>query len=266
MKLAAILFDDIKPEWKEFQLWEDIKNFTLLAFAASTTRYDRIAMGNLAAKILRSFQEISTANGEEFRAYAKLHHLTHYAELTQLFGPLYQFATWRFERKHQYAKQLARRIYNFRNLASTVHTRHQFNKGQAESLSDFANINWYPAESARASFHLALPENSVKLKSAEHPFPVKKNDNILRRTNNGRNDWFHVQAFHRDPDGQVWCEGNRFHIAYRAKRPDLHPNNHMQRLNTNRAVKHFVRLDELKPTNDYLFAKNGAYYLIDWIG
>src|SRR5699024_1069065 len=102
--------------WLEFGLWKDLRNFTLLAFVSSTRRHDRITMETLATKIINQFEEIAASNGEDFRVYSKLHNLTHYSQLTARFGPPYLHATWRFERKHQYAKQMARRVRNFCNI------------------------------------------------------------------------------------------------------------------------------------------------------
>jgi hypothetical protein len=55
----------------------------------------------------------------------KHHYLTHYPWLVQQFGPLIRLWTMRFESKHSYFKECARKLHNFKNLCSTVAQRHQ---------------------------------------------------------------------------------------------------------------------------------------------
>lgn len=50
----------------------------------------------------------------------KHHYLNHYPELTVHFGPLIRLWTLRFESKHTYFKQCARRLHNFKNLCGTL--------------------------------------------------------------------------------------------------------------------------------------------------
>lgn len=55
----------------------------------------------------------------------KHHYLSHYPDLTMCFGPLIRLWTLRFESKHTYFKQFARKLQNFKNLGSTLAERHQ---------------------------------------------------------------------------------------------------------------------------------------------
>jgi len=55
----------------------------------------------------------------------KHHYLNHYPELIVQFGPLIRLWTLRFESKHTYFKQCARRLHNFKNLCGTLAKRHQ---------------------------------------------------------------------------------------------------------------------------------------------
>lgn len=55
----------------------------------------------------------------------KHHYLNHYPELIVQFGPLIRLWTLRFESKHTYFKQCARRLHNFKNLCGTLAERHQ---------------------------------------------------------------------------------------------------------------------------------------------
>lgn len=49
----------------------------------------------------------------------KHHYLNHYPELIAHFGPLIRLRTLRFESKHGYFKQCARKLHNFKNLCGT---------------------------------------------------------------------------------------------------------------------------------------------------
>ena len=55
----------------------------------------------------------------------KHHFLLHYPGLILKFGPLIRLWTLRFESKHTYFKQCARKLQNFKNLCSTLAERHQ---------------------------------------------------------------------------------------------------------------------------------------------
>ena len=56
---------------------------------------------------------------------AKHHYLLHYPGLILHFGPLIRLWTLRFESKHCYFKQCARKLRNFRNVCSSLAERHQ---------------------------------------------------------------------------------------------------------------------------------------------
>ena len=49
----------------------------------------------------------------------------HYPQLILQFGPLIRLWTLRFESKHTYFKQCARKLHNFKSLCSTLAKRHQ---------------------------------------------------------------------------------------------------------------------------------------------
>lgn len=55
----------------------------------------------------------------------KLHYMIHYPRMITLFGPLKQVWCMRFEAKHQYFKNVAVRVKNFRNICKTLAERHQ---------------------------------------------------------------------------------------------------------------------------------------------
>lgn len=55
----------------------------------------------------------------------KHHYLLHYPDLILQFGPLIRVWTLRFESKHSYFKECARKLHNFLNLSKTLAERHQ---------------------------------------------------------------------------------------------------------------------------------------------
>lgn len=55
----------------------------------------------------------------------KHHYVSHYPELIIRFGPLIRLWTLRFESKHTYFKQCARKLHNFKNVCLTLAERHQ---------------------------------------------------------------------------------------------------------------------------------------------
>lgn len=58
----------------------------------------------------------------------KMHFLVHFVKNIKNFGPLTNFSSLRFERKHQQFKLIAQRINNFKNLTLSLARRHQRNQ------------------------------------------------------------------------------------------------------------------------------------------
>ncbi|RWS01975.1 uncharacterized protein B4U79_09993 [Dinothrombium tinctorium] len=56
--------------------------------------------------------------------FPKLHYLCHYPDLMVTFGPLWKYSTMRYERKHNYFKQLSQRIKNSVNITFSLSERH----------------------------------------------------------------------------------------------------------------------------------------------
>ncbi|XP_029829727.3 uncharacterized protein LOC115314770 [Ixodes scapularis] len=59
------------------------------------------------------------------RVPCKLHFLIHYPRYMLMYGPLVRIWSMRYEGKHQYFKDLARKLRNFKNIVSTLANRHQ---------------------------------------------------------------------------------------------------------------------------------------------
>lgn len=69
----------------------------------------------------------------EFRALfpspsvpCKMHYLTHCPSYMMRYGPLVSLWAMRFESKHQYFKDVSRKVRNIKNIAKTLATRHQY--------------------------------------------------------------------------------------------------------------------------------------------
>lgn len=62
------------------------------------------------------------------RVIPKMHYMLHYGRLMNLFGPLKHLWCMRFESKHQFFKQLAPVVRNFKNISYTLAKRHQMRK------------------------------------------------------------------------------------------------------------------------------------------
>ncbi|XP_064458858.1 uncharacterized protein LOC135369124 [Ornithodoros turicata] len=60
------------------------------------------------------------------RVPCKFHYLVHYLSFIYKFGPLVNLWAMRFEAKHQYVKDIARKCRNFKNITLTLSTKHQF--------------------------------------------------------------------------------------------------------------------------------------------
>ncbi|XP_064478733.1 uncharacterized protein LOC135392039 [Ornithodoros turicata] len=69
----------------------------------------------------------------------KVHYLIHYPTYISKYGPLINLWAMRFESKHQYFKDLARKLHNFKNVTHTLAVRHQFH--QAYILSEASKEN-----------------------------------------------------------------------------------------------------------------------------
>ncbi|XP_064470269.1 uncharacterized protein LOC135385020 [Ornithodoros turicata] len=61
----------------------------------------------------------------DVRVPCKMHYILHYPTYIYKYGPLIQLWSMRFEGKHQYFKDMARKLKNFKNIAFSMAQRHQ---------------------------------------------------------------------------------------------------------------------------------------------
>ena len=67
----------------------------------------------------------------------KYHFLVHYPIMMARFGPLIHCWTLRYEAKHSYFKEIARRTKNMKNICKTLASRHQFLQCHFNSAKNF---------------------------------------------------------------------------------------------------------------------------------
>ncbi len=228
------------------------------------TRDQVLQLKNLSIEIIDFIIQVSNSIGGEYKIHCKVHHITHYSDLIVRFGPLFLFSTLRFERKHQFSKNLCRKIKNTRNLSYTLHTRHQIQRAFEDQNLNFRDINFFPSLPERTTYFMTPPSNNlVKLNCREHPFRLNKKP--IRRSISGRNEWFYVSAFYKDENNNIWCQGRICTFFYdNSRSPERHPTNGLQRIRL-QTVKKFAQLDHFKQTNDFLHFQEGKYWLLEWI-
>jgi len=90
--------------------------------------------------LIEEYIQLRTVTFPEKTLKAKHHYLVHYPELIVRFGPLIRLWTLRFESKHSYFKQCARKLHNFKNLCSTLAERHQLLQAYLHAGSLFPPI------------------------------------------------------------------------------------------------------------------------------
>lgn len=94
----------------------------------------------------------------------KHHFLLHYPELTLKFGPLIRLWTLRFESKHTYFKQCARKLRNFKNLGSTLAERHQLLQAYLSAGSIFPpNVQVGEADEFRSHLYNTHIQEAVRM-------------------------------------------------------------------------------------------------------
>lgn len=90
--------------------------------------------------IIREYLQSRVALFPDTLIKPKHHFLLHYPDLILKFGPLIRLWTLRFESKHTYFKQCARKLHNFKNLGVTLAERHQLLQAYLHSGNIFPSI------------------------------------------------------------------------------------------------------------------------------
>jgi hypothetical protein len=137
--LLPVLFSDIFASNPiEDKLYRNMKKLTLLSFSRKFTERGLRLFEPLARKVIENCDEICrTILCKQFNVYCKLHHVLHYGDLIRVFGPLYLYSTWHYERMHQPAKQLGRIMRCWINPEKTIHSKQQLRKALFEQCSNY---------------------------------------------------------------------------------------------------------------------------------
>ena len=90
--------------------------------------------------LIREYLDSRVSLFPDKSAKPKHHYLLHYPDLILKFGPLIRLWTLRFESKHTYFKQCARKLRNFKSLGSTLAERHQLLQAYLHSGNIFAPV------------------------------------------------------------------------------------------------------------------------------
>ncbi|KAJ8048977.1 hypothetical protein HOLleu_01506 [Holothuria leucospilota] len=121
-RLAPVMFGGSVP--KEDKIWDPVLqlNDVLNLSFAPRQNYQMVAyLNGLIEDFLHYFLMIFPDDG----LTPKMHYLLHYSRQIEQFGPATNCSTIRFEAKHSYFKDLARKTKNRKNLAKTLAQRHQ---------------------------------------------------------------------------------------------------------------------------------------------
>lgn len=216
-------------------------------------------MNTQAADIIRRYVHFSEVNGFGNEVYCKLHTLIHYGQLVLRFGPLYQFGTFRYERKHQYGKSVARVIRCFINTSKTIHGNHQVLRALKLEESEYCNTNfWILEKNSPQTTMTRLPGNSLgKLNSNDRPFSLGKN--IIRKIR-GCQDWFLAHDFFQVENDGIYAKGKVLSLEPPSERNRLD----LPKLNEKNQLL-YISLTNLHHSNDFVFYFNGDCYLLKWI-
>ncbi len=264
LKMEAIFSNILDPEWPEFKLYKATREFVLLSFSPVFTANEIRKFRPLASKMI----DLCTSIQPEFTVFCKLHHLCHYGDLIERFGPLHVYSTYRYERVHQFRKKVCRSSKNFINLAATINSKNQRHRAYFLEKSDYYSADLFPTEPRTPANPLVnnIPENCISLPSSKRPFPLNKC--VLRKLKTRRDLYFLPTEFRKEPESQtVYCFGSLL-VKKTATINDrltfVKLNDTLFELEISRRDK-FIKLSDLHYSNDFYFYHNSKMYLLEWI-
>lgn len=273
VKTEVVFYKSWNEEWIEVKLYRSMKEFLLMIFSSSLTRNDTLKLKSISSDILHFFATVRRSLNQLQRKTTnvdnsitcKLHHMSHYSELTQLFGPLLLFATFHYEHKHQMCKNLCRNIRNFDTLGLTVHKRHQILIGMMEKENNFFTTNFFEElQNTRAIDQLPKTMDCyVKVNYDDQPFKIKKR--VLRKILGSRFEFFHTTVFLRDTEtNEIFCKGQCMSISISSEESlsKLTPKT-IREHRVDIACIQYIPLLSLYHKNDYFFTNvNNDLFLI----
>uniref|UniRef100_A0A2R5L642 Uncharacterized protein n=2 Tax=Ornithodoros turicata TaxID=34597 RepID=A0A2R5L642_9ACAR len=121
-RFIPLIFGPLVPEgnekWELFLTFRELADIILAEkIPPEGTQY----LESNIAEFLSMFMEMYPT----VRIPPKLHYMIHYPRIIRELGPLRQYWCLRFEAKHQFLKNHATRVHNFRNIPYTLARKHQ---------------------------------------------------------------------------------------------------------------------------------------------
>lgn len=210
--------------------------------------------------------QVHNAYGKIFGIHCKAHHILHYPDLIRKFGPLYLYSSWRYERKHQYSKSVARIMGNFLNPPFTIHTRHQVKMAAREMKLNFAEIDFFPQVAEQFSLMEVgdprLPVGKCEpLLACDRPMQMTAKSSIVKRLLLDKDLWFRPMYFFRvTSTGAILCQGEaykpRYSISISGKQQEVEKV----------LSKCFIDFRGLHYSKAFLeLAADNKYYLLHWM-
>lgn len=263
-----------------YQLLKHLKQLTYLAFSFSIDSEDLQKMRDSAKSLLDNCRsifrddELGDEDSEEdeeddnrepkpeprYNVVPKFHHVQHYSDQVQFYGPLVLYSTLKFERKHQVFKQKADILKNFKNPSRSFAVHHQLGLALKLSHPQFSDIDFFQkaslasSSSRQASLILSTLPNSIVLHSAEHPHRLNKN--LAFKINYIRTKyWISPVKYHKsNSDGSIFAEGN----IYEEKKNIASINSNLKTqfhfLTVKFPVMKYVNLEHLHYRADFIFS------------
>jgi hypothetical protein len=251
-----------------------MKMLTLLAFSRKFTERGLRLFEPLTHRIIDGCNKLCCSLSKPFEVYCKLHHCLHYGDLVRVFGPLYLYCTWHYERMHQPSKKLGRTMHCWVNAAKTIHHKQQMKKALFERDSNYLKSNF---SSDLTNLPSIISETTIEfeelqlqpLQSSLHPYRL--HCKVLRSINLRKEEWWHTTAFYQDKNNNVYCEGVKFKLhkslACSGKYVNTIRNTFARLSKLNVKSRQFISLNSLYHSNDYFFKdSNELLWLIEWIG
>lgn len=267
-----------------YQLLKHLKQLTYLAFSFSIDSEDLQKMKDSAKSLLDNCRSIFRDDEFEnedsaedlpleeeddnrepkpeprYNVVPKLHHVQHYSDQVQFYGPLVLYSTLKFERKHQVFKQKADILKNFKNPSKSFAVHHQLGLAVKLSNPSFSEIDFFQkstlaaSTSRQASLILSTLPNSILLHSGEHPHRLNKN--LAFKINYLRTKyWISPVKYHKvNSDGSIFAEGD----IYEEKKNIANINSDLKAqfnfLTIKFPVTKYVNLDHLHYRADFIFS------------
>ena len=118
--LPFLIGNSVPNDEKIWKLYLLLRDITDILFAPRIEQESILYLKVQIGEFIEEFAQLFPG-----KVTPKLHYLLHYPGAIQRFGPLRHIWCMRFEGKHQYFKQVANVVRNFRNISFTLSQRHQ---------------------------------------------------------------------------------------------------------------------------------------------